>query len=191
VQKLVVIEYVSLDGVVQAPGHENEDPNGGFAHGGWTAPFMTDHHRYNSNLFQTAGAFLLGRVTYQIWSRYWPTVTDPNDEVARALNSLPKYIASTTLTDPDWKPATVISHDLAAEVSHLKARAGKPIFVLGSSKLAHGLMNYDLVDEYQLWLHPVVLGEGKRLFPSGFSSSMQLVDTTTTASGLVLLTYEP
>ena len=96
-RKLAVIEYVSLDGVVQAPGHAGEDPEGGFVHGGWTGPFMADHRRYNTQLFPTAGAFLFGRRTYEIFAEYWPTVTDEADRIAGALNSRPKYVASTTL----------------------------------------------------------------------------------------------
>src|SRR5215475_2547407 len=101
-RKLIVIEYVSLDGVIQAPGHAGEDPEGGFAHGGWTSPLMADHRRYSSELFRTAGAFLFGHLTYEIFASYWPTVTDESDEIARALNTLPKYLASHTLENPSW-----------------------------------------------------------------------------------------
>src|SRR5262245_30823338 len=162
-RELIVIEYVSLDGVIQAPGHAGEDPEGGFPHGGWTGPLMPDHQRYNGDLFQTAGAFLLGRFTYDIWARYWPTVTDENDEIARALNTLPKYVASGTLESATWAGTTVI-RDVAREVYQLKQPPGRPILVLGSSQLVQTLVEHDLVDVYQLWLHPVVLGGGKKLF---------------------------
>ena len=105
--RLVVVEYVSLDGVVQAPGDTSEDPEGGFMHGGWTAPFMAEHRRYNTEVFPTAGGFLMGRRTYEIFAAYWPTVTDESDEIARALNTRPKYVVSATLEDTDWK-ATVL-----------------------------------------------------------------------------------
>ena len=189
--KLVVIEYVSLDGVIQGPGHSGEDLDGGFTQGGWTSPLMPDHRRYNTESFQTAGAFLLGRVTYEIWAAYWPTVTDDNDLIARALNQLPKYVASTTLQRADWKGTTVI-RDVPTEVAQLKRQPGRPILVMGSSGLAQTLMAHKLVDEYQLWLHPVVLGNGKKLFREGGPEiQMKLVDSRTSTAGLVILTYEP
>jgi dihydrofolate reductase len=188
-RKLIVIEYVSLDGVIQAPGHAGEDREGGFPHGGWTGPLMPDHRRYNSDLFQTAGAFLLGRRTYEIFAAYWPTVSAERDEIARALNILPKYVASRTLETASWAGTTVI-RDAARDVAELKQQPGKPIFALGSSQLVQTLIKRDLVDEYQLWLHPVVLGAGKTLFPdSGPRRDLTLVDSTTTGNGLVILTY--
>ena len=187
--KLFVVEYVSLDGVIQAPGHEAEDTAGGFGQGGWTGPLMGEHQRYNSDLFQTAGAFLLGRLTYEIWAEHWPTVTDEDDEIARALNTLPRYVASTTLDAPRWEGTTVI-RNVPREVAELKERPGKPIFVLGSSRLAQALGEHKLVDEYQLWVHPVVLGGGKRLFTDrGPRMDLRLVDCRTTAHGLVILSY--
>jgi dihydrofolate reductase len=189
--KLIVAEYVSLDGVVQAPGHSAEDPEGGFEHGGWTAPFMEAHRRYNTEFFQTAGAFLLGRVTYEIWAGYWPNVTDENDEIARALNTKPKYVASKTLTEAEWAGTTLIKHDLPTKLARLKEKPGQPIMLLGSSELAQTLMEHDLADEFQLWLHPVVLGQGKQLFrPRNLRRELRLVDCRTTAGGLVILTYE-
>jgi dihydrofolate reductase len=189
VRPLVVTEYVSLDGVVQAPGHVGEDVEGGFAHGGWTGEAMADHLRYNSESFQTAGAFLLGRLTYDIFAQYWPTATDAGDEIARALNTLPKYVASRTLADPKW-PGTKVIRDVDREVGELKLEPGRPIFVLGSSGLAQSLMTADLVDEYELWLHPIVLGHGKKLFRDGCpKADMRLIDTRTTSRGLVILRY--
>jgi dihydrofolate reductase len=193
VRKLIVVEYVSLDGVIQAPGHAAEDVAGGFAHGGWTGPFMPDHRRYNTELYQTVGAFLLGRLTYEIFAKYWPTVTDPDDQIARALNSLPKYVASTTLRpeQASWAGTTILNGDLATEVARLKEQPGRPILLVGSAWLAQALQRHDLVDEYRLWLHPVVLGGGKRLFADGAGpAAFRLVDGTTTSGGLALLTYE-
>jgi len=190
-RRLITIEYMSLDGVIQGPGHAGEDPEGGFDAGGWTAPQMPDHLRYNTESFQTAGAFLLGRRTYEIWAEYWPGVTDKTNLIANALNSLPKYVASATLDRADWKGTTII-RDVPSEVTKLKSQAGKPIFVFGSSGLAQTLMEQRLIDEYQLWLHPVVLGGGKRLFRDGGSKAqMRLVDSRATSTGLVILTYEP
>ena len=191
-RKVVVVEYVSLDGVIQAPGHSGEDLEGGFEHGGWTGPFMDDHRRYLSEEFQAAGAFLLGRLTYEIFAAYWPTVTDEEDEIARALNSFPKYVASTTWKEAEWDGTAVIKSDVAQEVGKLKGQPGRDVLVVGSSGLAQTLMQHDLVDEYRLWLHPVVLGSGKRLFREGSpKTTLRLVDTRTTSSGLVILTYEP
>jgi dihydrofolate reductase len=192
VRRVVVVEYVSLDGVIQAPGHSGEDSEGGFAHGGWMGPFMDDHRRYLSEEFQAAGAFLLGRRTYEIFAAYWPTLTDEEDEIARALNSLPKYVVSTTLNEAEWDGTTVIKSDVAGEVANLKEQPGRDILVVGSSGLAQTLMHHDLVDEYRLWLHPIVLGVGKRLFrEEAPTTTLRLVDSKTTSSGLVILTYEP
>jgi dihydrofolate reductase len=192
VRRVVVVEYVSVDGIVQAPGHSGEDSEGGFDHGGWTGPFMNDHRRYLSEEFRAAGAFLLGRITYEIFAAYWPTVTDEEDDIARALNSFPKYVASTTLNETEWDGTVVITSDVAKEVARLKEQPGRDILVVGSSGLAQTLMQHDLVDEYRLWLHPVVLGSGKRLFREGApTTTLRLVDSKTTSSGLVILTYEP
>jgi dihydrofolate reductase len=189
--KIAVIEYTSLDGVIQGPGHAGEDTDGGFQQGGWTGPFMAEHGHYLSPLFQAAGGFLLGRRTYDIWAPYWPTVTDERDQIARALNSRPKYVASATLTDPGWAGTTVL-RDAPGAVARLRKQPGGPILLMGSSALAHSLMAHGLVDEYQLWVHPVVLGGGKKLFRDGGPTiSLTLADSTTTAGGLVILTYQP
>jgi dihydrofolate reductase len=194
VRSLAVVEYVSLDGVIQAPGHAGEDRDGGFAHGGWsssTAEFMADHRRCNSQLFPTASAFLLGRRTYEIFAEYWPTVTDQRDQIAQALNSRPKYVASTTLREAAWPGTRVLTGDVAGEVAKLKRESGGPILVLGSATLVQALLAHDLVDEYRLWLHPVVLGGGKRLFGDGGDRvDLRLVESTTTGTGLVILTYQ-
>ena len=192
VRGLVVVEYVSLDGVIQAPGHAGEDRDGGFAHGGWTGGFMADHRRYNSRLFPAAGAFLLGRRTYEIFAGCWPTVTDQRDQIARALNSRPKYVVSATLGEAAWPGTSVITGDVAGQVAKLKQEPGGPVLVLGSATLVHALLAHDLVDECQLWLHPVVLGRGKRLFSDGDGNrvDLRLVDSMTTGGGLVILTYQ-
>ncbi len=187
---LSVVEYVSIDGVVQGPGHAGEDTSGGFDLGGWTGPFMDEHRRYASEALPHAGAILLGRRTYDIWASYWPTVTDPADEIAGALNGLPKYVASTTMEKAGWAGTTVI-RDVPAEVGALRAKPGADILVMGSSVLVHTLAAHDLVDRYELWVHPVVLGRGKRLFEEGSARrDLRLVNSRTTEAGLVLLTYE-
>ena len=188
---IVVIEYTSLDGVIQGPGHAGEDTDGGFQRGGWTVPFMAEHGRYLSPLFQAAGGFLLGRRTYDIWARYWPTVTDEKDQIARALNSRPKYVASATLEEPTWEGTTVL-RDVPGEVAELRKQPGGQILLMGSSALTQSLMAHGLVDEYQLWVHPLVLGGGKKLFRDGGPAiSLRLADSTTTPGGLVILTYRP
>ena len=189
-RKLIVAEYVSLDGVIQAPGHAGEDAAGGFAHGGWTGPYMADHRRYNSELYQTVGAFLLGRLTYEIFAAAWPKVTDEHDQIARALNTLPKYVAFATMRPEQatWAGTTILN---GAEVTRLKQEPGRPILVAGSARLVQDLQRHDLIDEYRLWLHPVVLGGGKRLFADGAAPvTFRLVDGMTTRGGLALLTYE-
>jgi dihydrofolate reductase len=189
--RIVVIEYVSLDGVLQGPGHAEEDREGGFEHGGWTGPLLAEHARYLGPQFQAAGGFLLGRVTFEIWASYWPTVTDEHDEIARALNGRPKYVASTTLEEPAW-PGTAVIRDVRAEVTELRRAPGRPLLVMGSSALVHALTAHGLVDEYQLLLHPIVLGTGKQLFAQpGPCVELRHLETTTTAGGLVVLRYEP
>jgi len=188
--RIAVIEYTSLDGVIQGPGHPGEDTDGDFQQGGWTGPFMAEHGHYLSPLFQAAGGFLLGRRTYDIWARYWPTVTDKSDQIAGALNTCPKYVASATLQEPAWDGTTVL-RDVPAEVAKLREQPGQPILLMGSSALAQSLMAHGLVDEYQLWVHPVVLGGGKKLFRDGGPAiSLRLAGSTTTAGGLVILSYE-
>jgi dihydrofolate reductase len=179
--------------VIQAPGHAGEDSAGGFAHGGWTGPYMADHRRYNNELYQTVGAFLLGRLTYEIFAASWPAVTDEDNQIARALNTLPKYVASTTLPPEHaaWAGTKILKGDAASEVTRLKEQPGRPILVAGSARLVQTLQRHDLVDEYRLWLHPVVLGSGKRLFADGAAPvSFRLVDGMTTSGGLAFLTYE-
>jgi len=189
--RIVAVEYVSLDGVVQAPGNPDEDSDGGFNLGGWAGPFIPEHGRYMPELFRAADAFLFGRLTYEIWSPHWSTITDPANEIAQALNTKPKYVASTTLTDPTWPGTTVISEDIPAEVAKIREAYTRDIVLMGSSELAQTLIRHDLIDRYELWLHPVVLGDGKRLFRDvPPASELKLTDARVTANGLVLLDYE-
>jgi dihydrofolate reductase len=192
VSTLVVLEYVSLDGVIQAPGHAGEDSAGGFTHGGWTGPFIGEHPRYVAESFYAADAFLFGRLTYEIFAAYWPTVTDAGNDIAQALNTRPKYVASNSLADPSWAGTTVLGADIAAEVAKLKAKLGRVLLLVGSAGLAQTLMAHDLVDEYRLMVHPIVLGGGKKLFREGTdATTMHLIDVRASSSGLVLLTYRP
>jgi dihydrofolate reductase len=187
--KIVLMEFVSLDGVVQAPGNDREDPEG-FAHGGWTQPFFSDHRRYMPEILTAAGGYLLGRSTYEIFAAHWPTVTDPDDVLGRALNGKPKYVVSATLGEPAWAGTTVLAGPLDKEITAVKAAHKEDLVVIGSARLAHGLIVADLVDEYRLWLHPVVLGSGKRLFPARRDPlGLRLVDARSTAEGLVMISY--
>jgi dihydrofolate reductase len=188
--ELILTTFLSLDGVMQAPGGPDEDPSGGFTHGGWLVPYAdADMGRIVNDAFASAEAFLLGRKTYQIFAAYWPKVTDPGDPVASPLNRLPKYVASKTLEKAEWHNSTVIRGDLAKHVAELK-RQYKEIQVHGSGDLAQTLLSEDLVDEYQLWFYPVILGNGKRLFASGaVPSALALVDSTRTSTGVVRNTY--
>lgn len=186
---LVVIQYISLDGVYQGPGHAGEDTDGGFTTGGWTQPFMADHRRYGTDLYRSAGCFLFGRRTYQIWLDHWPKVTDPDDHIATALNKQPKYVASTTLGEATWPGTTIIRNDLAETVATLKEQSDGDIVVPGSGQLIHTLTAEGLVDRYHLWLHPVAVGPGKQLFEQ--RTDLSLLDVTTTPTGVAILTYEP
>ena len=185
--------FLSLGGVMQAPGGPEEDQSGGFGQGGWLVPYASqDMERLVAGWFSVAGAFLLGRKTYQIFSAFWPHVTDKNDPVAAKLNSLPKYVASTTLDKVEWNNSTLIKGDAAEAVARLKQQPGGELQVNRSGDLAQTLMRHDLVDDYQLWIYPVVLGSGKRLFGAGSSpAALKLADIKTTSTGVVIHVYQP
>jgi dihydrofolate reductase len=191
-RKLLVTTFVTLDGVMQAPGAPDEDRSGGFAHGGWMVPFADeDLGRLITGWTEQASAFLLGRGTYDIFAAHWPKVTDPEDVIARALNTKPKYVASTTLKKADWHNTTVIKGDVAQAVRALKQEGSGELQVHGSPGLIQTLIANDLVDLYRIWVHPVVLGSGKRLFGSGARpAALKLTATDRTSTGVVVHTYE-
>ncbi len=191
--KLIITTFLTVDGVMQAPGAPDEDRSGGFAHGGWMVPYADeDLGRIVTAWIEQAGAFLLGRGTYEIFAAHWPRVTDPQDTIARALNTLPKYVASTTLKSAEWHNTTVLRGDVVEAVRALKREEGTgELQVHGSPGLAQTLIANDLVDEYRLWVHPVVLGSGKRLFGTGaVPAALRLTATKTTSTGVVVHTYE-
>jgi dihydrofolate reductase len=189
--KLILTTFLSLDGVMQAPGGPNEDRSGNFQHGGWVFPYAdADMGRVIEQIFQTADAFLLGRRTYQIFAAHWPRVTDPADTVAAALNRLPKHVTSKTLDKVEWQNSSLIKGDVAKGVAELKRRYPRELQVHGSGDLAQTLLQNDLVDEYNLFTFPVVLGTGKRLFGSGaVPAALTLVNSTQTSTGGVINTY--
>ena len=191
-RKLVVGTFLTLDGVMQAPGGPNEDREGGFRHGGWLVPYFDEKFgEIMTEWTRRAGAFLLGRKTYEMFAASWPKSTDPADEIATALNTRPKFIASRTLDKVTWNNSHLLKGDVAKEVAKLKVQEGGEIQVHGSSNLLQTLLQHNLIDTLRIWQFPVVVGTGKRLFGEGtIPGSFRLVDTQQTATGAVLNVYE-
>jgi dihydrofolate reductase len=191
VRKVVVFTSVTLDGVMQAPGRPDEDPRGGFTHGGWASAYNDPvMGAVAAEGMANTGPILLGRRTYQDFHSFWPHQTDnPFTEV---LDNSQKYVASTTLSEPlAWKNSTLLEGDAAEAVAGLKRQPGKDMVVLGSGELVQALMRRTLVDQYVLLIHPLVLGSGRRLFPDGGApATLRLVDTKTTTTGVVIATYQ-
>ena len=186
---VTVTEHLTLDGVMQAPGRPDEDTRGGFEHGGWAIPG-------NDEVMATVmgegmargGSLLLGRRTYEDFYGFWPHQKD--NPFTDVLNDIEKFVASRTLTEPlSWNNSTLLEGDAADAVKELKEEPGEDIGVLGSGELVQSLIRHQLVDEYLLMIHPLVLGSGRRLFPDGVHSSLRLVDSVTTTTGVVIATY--
>ena len=191
-RKLIVSEFLTLDGVMQAPGETNEDRSGGFEHGGWMRKYFDPV--FGKTVLETvssAGGLLLGRKTYEIFAAHWPK--QPGDDpFAPIMNGLPKYVASRSLRGPlPWEKSTVIEGDVLAGIQRLKDQAGKYLLVIGSGQLLQTLMKHGQVDEYRLMIHPLVLGKGKRLFPEGAMGSLRLVEAKPTSTGVLIIRYEP
>lgn len=190
--ELTITTFLSIDGVMQAPGVPDEDPSGNFPHGGWLVPhFDADMGKTMVEIFLKADAFLLGRATYDILSAYWPRVTDPGDLIASKLNSLPKYVASRTRSSFPWQNTTPV-RDVEKEVRELKHRFAREVQVHGSCGLSQTLIEKDLIDEYRLMTFPVILGTGKRLFGTGaVPRTLKLVRSSTTSTGVIISVYRP
>jgi dihydrofolate reductase len=192
-RRVVVDEWMSLDGVVQAPGDPEEDSAGGFPHGGWHLRYFDEmSQKWVVDYLTEAGGFLLGRRTYEILGGYWATNTSEEEQaVAKPLNSKPKFVASATLKEPlEWENSSLLRGDIAKAVGALKTQDGDDLHVMGSTQLVHALIENDLVDEFRLMIDPVVLGGGKRLFPDdGGLTSLRLVESQVTTTGAILVTY--
>ena len=190
--QVTLTAFLSLDGVMQGPGGPMEDPSGGFKLGGWMVPYADEAMgRLATDWLAAADAFLLGRTTYEIMAAYWPQVAD-DDEVAGKLNSLLKHVASKTLSTVTWNNSRLIKGDLVEEVIKLKGETGQELQVHGSGNLAQTLIQHNLIDEYRLWFHPVVLGSGRRLFQEGKAPmALKLIETKTTSTGVVIHVYQP
>lgn len=189
--KVVVVNNVTLDGVMQAPGRPDEDPRGGFTHGGWALPYNDAvMGRAMGEGMATSGALLFGRRTYEDFYAVWPNRTDnPFTEV---LNNAQKYVASATLTEPlPWQNSTLLKGDVAGAVADLKQQPGADIVILGSGELIQSLMRHNLIDQFTLLIHPLVLGLGRRLFADdGAFAKLRLANTVTTTTGVVIATYQ-
>lgn len=192
-RKLIVNEFMSMDGVAQAPGGQEEDPSGGFAHGGWHMRYMQDERAqaWVMKYIAEIGALVLGRRTYEIFAGYWPNASEDEALIAEPLNRVPKYVASTTLTEPlAWNNSRLLRPDVATALRALKQEDGGDLHVIGSAQLVRGLLADDLVDELRLMIDPLVLGGGKRIFPEdGELRRFRLAEHEFTNDGAVLATY--
>lgn len=188
-RKLIVSEFITLDGVIQAPGGEDEDRDNGFSHGGWTRPYWHDDiGKAFGSLMQDVDAFLLGRRTYVTHAEAFEPLA-PGDFFGDMMNGPAKYVVSRTLEKPLWRHTTIIRDDVVETVRRLKSQPGKTIMTDGSSQLVHTLLGADLVDELHLLLYPVVVGGGKRLFPDRVEAKFVLRETVPYPSGVVGLHY--
>ena len=191
--QLTVSTFLSVDGVYQGPGAPTEDPSEGFERGGWLVPHFDEATgAFMNEVFRDADAFLIGRRTYDIFAASWPKMNDPADPVANKLNTLPKYVASRTLRDPEWANSHVLEGDLASAVRRLKATDGRELQVHGSGRLVRFLLANDLVDRLHLLVFPVIVGQGRRLFPDdGVPTGLALEASRTTPTGVSISVYRP
>jgi dihydrofolate reductase len=193
-RKVIVTEWMSLDGVVQAPGAADEDTTGGFAHGGWHLPYFDDlSQTWVVETLTAAGGLLFGRRTYEGFAAHWPNASEEEQVVAQPLNTKPKYVASRTLTEPlGWQHSTVLGGDVAEAVAALKQEDGGDLLVIGSTQLVQTLIEHALVDEFRVMIDPLMVGGGKRIFrDDGVLRPLRLVDSKVTTTGAIVATYAP
>ncbi|MEU8262624.1 dihydrofolate reductase family protein [Micromonospora sp. NPDC048999] len=191
-RKLIANEWMTLDGVVQAPSYADEDVTGGFRHGGWHARYFDDlSMNWVIENVRGAGGYLLGRGTYEIFAAHWPDAPQDQQVLAEPLNALPKYVASTTLDEPlGWQNSTLLRGDIGTAVRALKAEQGKDLHIIGSPVLLQSLLGLGLVDELRLMIDPLVVGGGKRLFrDDGARRPLRLVESQVTSTGAIIATY--
>jgi dihydrofolate reductase len=190
--RLTLTQFVTLDSVYQGPGSPDEDPSDGFTRGGWMVPHMDQTFVDQAAAWLgQADALLLGRRTYEAFAQAWPQITDPDDPFTARMNGLPKYVASHTLTDATWSPSTILRGDITAQVARLKAGPGRELQLHGSAQLAQALLVAGLIDELRLVVTPIVLGQGRRLFPTdGPAIGMRVTQNSTTPGGLTMLVLE-
>jgi dihydrofolate reductase len=190
--RLILMEFLSLDGVAQGPGSPDEDTSDGFTRGGWLVPHLDDEFmQLVATWLGEADALMFGRRTYDNFSRDWPNITDPDDPFTDKMNGLPKYVASHSLKTADWNPTTILSGDVPAQVAELKRQPGREIQIHGSARLAQSLLAAGLIDELRLLIAPVVVGCGRRLFPEGGASAgLRLLRNETTSGGVAVHVYE-
>jgi len=187
-RRIIVLEHISLDGVIQAPGGTDEDIDGDFAYGGWTAAYGDETlgtllRRQMSKPFD----LLLGRKTFDIWAPYWPH----HDDIWPQVNKATKFVASNTITSSEWQPSVILNGDIPGKVAKIKEQPGPPLHVWGSSRLIQSLMKHDLVDAFWLMIYPVTLGVGKRLFADGaIPAAFRVTETQVTSSGVIVVNYE-
>ena len=193
-RKVIADEWMTLDGVIQAPGQQDEDTTGGFQHGGWHVGYFDDiAQRRVVDSVVKAGGFLLGRRTYEIFAAHWPNASEEEQVLAEPLNTKPKYVASRTLAEPlAWQNSTVLQGDVVKAVAALKQEDGGDLLVIGSTELVQTLIEHDLVDEFHLMIDPLIVGGGKRIFrDDGALRPLRLVDSKVTTTGAILATYAP
>jgi dihydrofolate reductase len=193
-RKVIADEWMTLDGVIQAPGQADEDRTGGFRHGGWHVGYFDDiaQQRVVDSVVK-AGGFVLGRRTYEIFAAHWPNASEEEQVLAEPLNTKPKYVASRTLAEPlAWQNSRVLQGDVAEAVAALKQEDGEDLHLIGSSELVQTLVEHDLVDEFRVMIDPIVVGGGKRLFrDDGGLRALRLVDSQVTTTGVIIATYAP
>ncbi len=187
-RKVIVLEHVSLDGIIQAPGGPDEDNSGGFAYGGWVAPYSDEIlGTLLSRQMNMPFDLLLGRKTYEIWAPYWPKHAD----VWPGVNKATKYVASNTLTSGEWMPTVLLSEDIVEKITRVKQQQGPDLHVWGSSDLIQTLMKHDLIDVFWLMIYPITLGSGKRLFAGGtIPAAFKVTESKVTSNGVIVVNYE-